>query len=155
MASPHRQATPEEKELRANGVPTISVDHCFLGSERDTEETPERPFLILHDSRSESLYCIPVQSKETTEWVVLCVKAIVDELGYAGLRIGFKSDNARELLALRRRLSELRTAEAVPIQVPVRVSQSNGAVESGSNMAGPVPDQTVPSGGRSRCSDRS
>ena len=56
VASPHRSATPAERELRAEGVPTISVDHCFLGSERDAEDHKERPFLIMHDSKSEAIY---------------------------------------------------------------------------------------------------
>ena len=129
VASPHRSATPEEQELRREGVPTISVDHCFLGSERDAEERGEQPFLILHDSKSEALYCIPVSSKATTAWVVMCVRTIIEELGYGGMRIGFKSDNAEELIALRKRVAELRTNETVPIIVPVRVSQSNGAIE--------------------------
>ena len=129
VASPHRSATPLEKELRAEGVPTISVDHCCLGSERDEADRKERPFLILHDSKSESLYCIPVQSKAISEWIVICVKTLIEEMGYGGMRIGFKSDSAEELIYLRRKVSEMRSAETVPITVPVRVSQSNGAIE--------------------------
>ena len=110
-------------------MPTISVDHCFLGSERDAEERGERPFLIMHDSKSEALYCIPVSSKATTEWLVTCVKTLMEELGYGGMKIGFKSDNAEELVSLRKRVAEVRRMETVPIVVPVRVSQANGAVE--------------------------
>ena len=109
VASPHRSATPAERELRSEGVPTISVDHCFLGSERDEEGHGERPFLMMHDSKSEAMYCIPVRSKATTEWVVTCVKTLIDELGYGGMRIGFKSDNAEELIALRKRVAEMRS----------------------------------------------
>ena len=59
----------------------------------------------------------------------MCVKTLIEELGYGGMRIGFKSDNAEELIALRKRVAELRTKETVPIIVPVRVSHSNGAIE--------------------------
>ena len=105
------------------------MDHCFLGSELDEADRKQRPFLILHDSKSESLYCIPVQSKAISEWIVICFKTLIEEMGYGGIIIGFKSDNAEELIYLKRKVSEMRSAETVPITVPVRVSQSNGAIE--------------------------
>ena len=37
-------------------MPTISLDHCFLGSEE--EEAAGNPFLIIFDDHSESLFAV-------------------------------------------------------------------------------------------------
>ena len=56
-------------------MPTISLDHCCLGSENvgpDGEAVPalENPLLIMHDVDSEAIYCLQVLSKAVTEYVM-------------------------------------------------------------------------------------
>lgn len=41
--SHHKARSDEDKEFARNGVPTISLDHCFLGSEDDAETAHASP----------------------------------------------------------------------------------------------------------------
>ena len=51
MASPHRKKSAEAREFAEGGrVPTLSLDHCFLGSEE--EAAAGNPFLIVYDDYS-------------------------------------------------------------------------------------------------------
>ena len=106
-------------------MPTISLDHCFLGSEDlgpdgTAIHALENPFLIMYDADSEAIYCLPVASKAVTDYVVYCVKSVIDELGYSEVRIALKSDAAPELQQIREKVRDLRTAPATPIDVPSR-----------------------------------
>ena len=128
IASPHRRQTERRKEFQDEGrVPTISLDHWFLGSEE--EAASGNPFLIVFDDHSESLYAVAVATKEYEDWLAEYVKAIIDELGYSGVRIVIKHDNAKELVRLRSEVAARRTAPTVPIDTPVKESKCNGAVE--------------------------
>ena len=98
-------------------MPTISVDHCFLGSEE--EEAAGNPFLIIFDDHSESLFAIALATKEYEDWLAEYVKAVIDELGYTGIRIVIKHDNAKELVKLRSEIAARRAAPTVPIDTPV------------------------------------
>ena len=89
----------------------------------------DNPFLIMYDADSEAIYCLPVASKAVTEYVVYCVKSVIDELGYGDVRIALKSDAAAELQQLREQVRSLRRAPTTPIDVPVQESKMNGAVE--------------------------
>ena len=60
---------------------------------------------------------------------VIMVNAIIMEFGYGGVKIAIKCDGAPELKAIRREVGLLREMPTVPIDVPVNVSKSNGAVE--------------------------
>ena len=72
----HKKRSAEDREFSKDRVPTLSVDHCFLGAEGEDDESTVtahgNPFLILYDADSESLYCIPVATKAVTDWVVRC-----------------------------------------------------------------------------------
>ena len=72
---PHRGRSEADKEFSKGRVPTISLDHCFLGSEDmgpDGAAIPalENPCLIMFDADSEAIYCLPVASKAVTDYVV-------------------------------------------------------------------------------------
>ena len=110
------------------------MDHCCLGSEDagpDGEAVPalKKPFLIMYDVDSEAIYCLLGASKAVNEYVVYCVKSVIDELGYNEVRIAFKSDAAPELLQTREQVRNLRSAPTTPINVPVKESKMNGVVE--------------------------
>ena len=110
------------------------MDHRFRGTEDirpNGEAVPalEKPFLIMYDTDSEATYCLPVASKAVTDYVVYCVKSVIDELGYREVRIALKSDAAPELQQVREQVRNLRTAPTTPIDVPVKESEINGAVE--------------------------
>ena len=129
MAGPHRRRNAEDREFSKGRVPTISMDHCFLGAEEEEDSASSNPFLVIQDADSEAIYCIPMRTKEAKRWVIVLVNAIIRELGYEGVKISIKCDGARELIAIRREITLMRNSPTVPITAPVRVSQSNGAIE--------------------------
>ena len=99
---PHRGRSEADREFSKGRVPTISLDHCFLGSEDmgpDGAAIPalENPFLIMCDADSEAIYFLPVASKAVADYVVYCVKSVIDELRHSEVRIALKSDAAPEL----------------------------------------------------------
>ncbi len=58
------------------------------------------------------------------------VKDILDQSGYQGEKFTFKTDQEPSIVALKRAVAAARTGETVPIESPVRASQSNGMMES-------------------------
>ena len=129
----HKRRSAEDREFSKGRVPTLSFDHCFLGAEGDEDGTTVaasgNPFLIMYDADSETIYAIPVATKAVTQWLVVCVHALIEELGYGQVKVAVKCDQAPELQSLRSRLGALRSAPTVPIDVPVKESKMIGAVE--------------------------
>ena len=112
-------------------MPTISLDHCFLGPDGAAVPALKNPFLIMYDADSEAIYCLPVASKAVTDYIVYCVKSVIGELGYSEVRIALKSGAAPELQQIREQVWNLRNAPTTPIDVPVKESKMNSAVERG------------------------
>ena len=72
---PHQRMSEEDPEFSKGRVPTISLDHCFLGSEDAGPHGAavpalDKPLLVMYDADSEAIYCLPVASKEVTDFVV-------------------------------------------------------------------------------------
>jgi hypothetical protein len=130
VGSHHQARSDEDREFARSGAPTISMDHCFLGSEADEGSAHENPYLIIFDNASEAIYAVAVASKSVEEWIVEYVVRVIGELGYGGTRVAIKVDNAMELQDLRRQVSARRAAPTVPLNAPVRESKNNGAVEN-------------------------
>ena len=131
IASPHKTKTDEEREeRRASGVPTISFDHCFMGTIENEKTAHESPWLICYDDESESMYAVAVPSKSPTVWICTFMKHVIDELGYGGGRVAIQIDGAEDLKKLRREITTMRSAPTVPIDVPIKESKGNGAVEN-------------------------
>ena len=134
VSRPHTKRSDEDKEFSKNRVPTISLDHCFPGTEDSGEDGAsvpalENPFLVMYDADSEAIYCLPVATKGVNSYVVQCVKSVIDELGYSDVRIALKNDAAPELIQLREQVRQIRNAPTASIDVPVQESRMNGAVE--------------------------
>ena len=110
-----RTRSEEDLEFSKGRLPTISLNHCFFGPEDqgpDGEAAPvlEDPFRIMYDADLEAIYCLPIESKAVTHYVVYCVKSIIDELGYSEVRIAFESGAAPELKQIREQVQDFRTA---------------------------------------------
>ena len=45
VGSPHKQRTEEDREFARGRNPTLSIDHCFLGTSADDEKAHGSPFL--------------------------------------------------------------------------------------------------------------
>jgi hypothetical protein len=62
VCSPHRKKNQEAKDFAQDGrVPTLTIDHCFLGSEE--EDAAANPFLIAYDGYSGALCAVAVVSR--------------------------------------------------------------------------------------------
>ena len=129
QGSPHHSRGSLDRQMARSGPPTISMDHCFMGSADDESKAHGSPFLILYDNASEALYCIACSTKACTPWVVEYVYSILWELGYGGITVSIKCDQAPELKEIRKQVSMRRNSPTVPIDVPVRESKANGSVE--------------------------
>ena len=120
VSSPHRARTEADREFARERIPTISMDHCFLGSARDEESAHSHPYLILYDGDTEAVYAIPVEDKTASTWLVELVTNIITELGYGGIKIAVKIDGAKDLRELRKGVTAKRSAPTVPLDVPTR-----------------------------------
>ena len=130
VASPHRSRTEEDREFGRGRIPTISLDHCFLGSKDSEDESAHRnPFLVCYDNETEGIFTVAVASKSTKPWIVEWLKNVLYEFGYGQMKVAIKCDGARELQELRRAVGNSRESPTVPIDVPVRESKANGGME--------------------------
>ena len=53
MGSPHRAKTDEDREFGRSRIPTLSMDHCFLGMAADDESAHVNPLVIAYDNDTE------------------------------------------------------------------------------------------------------
>ena len=72
VSKAHRSRSDEDREFGRERIPTISLDHCFLGSADDDDDKKAHcsPFLVLFDSETEAVYAIAVADKACNPWIV-------------------------------------------------------------------------------------
>ena len=75
---PHSLTSEEDRPFSKGRVPTISLDHCVLGSDDSGENgvpvpASENPILVMCDADSEAIYCVPVEA--FNEYVVHCINS--------------------------------------------------------------------------------
>ena len=92
---------------------TFNADYAFMTPEEKEEYM--QPSLVMFDDDKESFWAIGVESKGATEQVVKYVKGILDQSGYEGQKIAFKTDQEPAIVALKRAIAAARNGETVPI----------------------------------------
>ena len=122
--APHIVEPPDRERL---GI-TFSADYAFMGAEEAEEEM--QPSLIMYDDHKGAFWAAGVRAKGVSESIVKYVKDILDQSGYEGEKLTFKTDQEPSIVALKRAVAAARTGETVPIESPVRASKSNGMMES-------------------------
>ena len=122
--APHQVEAHDREKL---GV-TFSADYAFMTPEELDEEM--QPSLIMYDDHKGAFWATSVRAKGVNEAVVRYVKEILDQSGYEGQKLTFKTDQEASIVALKRAVTAARTGETVPIESPVRASKSNGMMES-------------------------
>ena len=90
----HRVESEERERL---GV-TLSADYAFMGSEE--YEKGMQPTLMMHDDGKEAFWALGVSKKGVTEPIVKWCADVIDQSGYVGQRITFKTDQEPSILAL-------------------------------------------------------
>ena len=111
-------------------MPTVSADHCFIGSEESEESVHASPCLVFFDHASEVLYAVAVSDKTAQPSLVEYAARVIERFGDGGLTLVTTTDIARDLQDLRRQVSAKRSAPTVPLNVPARESKGNGAAEN-------------------------
>ena len=121
--APHLSEPPDREKF---GI-TIHSDYAFLTAEEADEDM--QPSLVIFDDDKEAFWAIGVRNKTVTEPLVEYFKSILDQSGYEGEKISMTSDQEPAMLAMKRAVVAARTGETIPIESPVRASQSNGEME--------------------------
>ena len=114
-------------EVPDGGVPTISMDYCFMGSR--TVAASANPVLIVYDNVTGAIGAYLAGTKGPIDWVVKAVCKDLEVWGYGGCRIAIKSDQEASVRSLREAIAQQRNAPTAIIESPVRESKSNGQVE--------------------------
>ena len=122
----HAQHATAEAGKERLGV-TWNADYAFM----TTEEAEEGmlPTLVMYDDDKQSFWAIGVAQKGVTDPIVKYCVGVIDQSGYQGERLTFKTDQEPSIVALKRAVSVARMGETVPIESPVRASKSNGMME--------------------------
>ena len=106
---------------------TWSADYALMVAEE--EEEGMQPTLVMYDDDKQSFWAIGVSQKGVTEPIVKYCVATMDQSGYQGEKLTFKTDQEPSILALKRAVSVARKGETALIESPIRASKSNGMME--------------------------
>ena len=116
---------PKEEDRERLGV-TWNADYALMGFEEAEEGM--QPTLVMYDDKS--LWNMGEKQKGVTEQVVQYSVGVLDQSGYQGEKITFKTDQEPSIVALKSAVSAARVGETMPIEAPVRASKSNGMMEA-------------------------
>ena len=89
-----------------------------------------QPALVLYDDDKDSFWAFGIDAKGATEAMVQYGVGTIEQSGYIGERLTFKSDQEPSIVALKNTVAAARVGETVPIESPVRASKSNGMMEN-------------------------
>ena len=127
----HLQKDEDEESL---GV-TWHGDYAFTsGIGYDESEEGMQASLVMYDDSKESFWAVGIDEKGATDSMVKFGVGIMEQPGYSGEQVTFKTDQEPSLIALKRSISASRVGETVPIESPVRSSKSNGRMEHSINI---------------------
>ena len=73
---------------------------------------------------------VGVDEKGSSEAMIKFGVGIMEQSGYNGEKLTFKTDQEPSLVALKQSISVARICETVPIESPVRSSKSDGRMEN-------------------------
>ena len=73
---------------------TFSADYAFMGADKEAEEGMQ-PTLVMYDDDKKAFWALGVSQKGVTESIVKYVVGILDQSGYEGQQISFKTDQDR------------------------------------------------------------
>ena len=115
-------------------VPTLSLDYCFMGADRDGDKFSKAgsPIVVVRDHTTGWVDAFVVPSKGTHEFAVMALARCIEGSGYGKLAI--KSDGEPSIVALKiaavdHLRAKLPNLEAVMQESGVGQSASNGVAE--------------------------
>ena len=129
-SNPHRNADDGEDF----GI-TWHADYAFMSGENyDETEDGMQGTLIMYDGNKDSFWAVGIDGKGATEAMIKFGCGVMEQSGYNGEKLTFKTDQEPSLIALKRSISTIRVGETVPIESPVRSSKSNGQMENAAQI---------------------
>ena len=109
---------------------TLHADYAFMGGEYNEQEEGMQASLIMYDDEKDSFWAVGVDRKGASDAMVKFSVGVIDQSGYVGEKIVFKSDQEPSIIALKQATAATRVGQTVPIESPVRSSKSNGMMEN-------------------------
>ena len=119
----------KDSEVERLGI-TINADYAFMGGEYNEEEDGMQASLVLYDDDKDSFWAVGVDKKGATDPMVKFSVGVIDQSGYVGQKISYKSDQEPSMVALKKATAASRIGETAFIESPVRASKSNGQMEN-------------------------
>ena len=124
---------PSKEEKVRLGV-TWNADYAFMRGGHNEGEHGMQPALVLYDDDTNSFWALGIDAKGATELMVQYGVGTIEQSGYIGEKLTFKSDQEPSIVALKNAIAAARVGETIPIVSPVRASKSNGMMENAVNM---------------------
>ena len=118
-----------DSESERLGV-TLNADYAFMGGEYNEAEDGMQASLVLYDDDKESFWATGVDKKGATEPMIKFSVGVIDQSGYVGQKISYKTDQEPSLVALKHATAAARVGETAFIESPVRASKCNGMMEN-------------------------
>ena len=81
---------------------------------------------MMYDNDKDSWWAVGADKKGATDAMVRYGVGTIEQSGYNGEKLSFKSDQEPSIIALKSSIAATRIGETVPIESPVRASKSNG-----------------------------
>ena len=131
-ARSNQHATKEEDKERL-GI-TLNADYAFMGGTYDEAEDGMQASLVMYDDDKESFWAVGADEKGATDAMVKFTVGTIDQSGYVGQKLTFKSDQEPSIVALKKSTAATRVGETAFIESPVRSSKSNGMMENAVNI---------------------
>lgn len=131
MSDQHRRQLPHPMDAAVPTeitTPIISIDFTFMGTSKIKAQS--NPYFILYDNETGTFKSYRTRRRGVVRWVIDALIKDLESMGYAQCKICIRCDRESSLLAIRRALIRKRkNVQTVPLDVPVRESKSNGAME--------------------------
>ena len=101
-----------------------------MGGEYNEQEDGMQTSLVLYDDEKDSFWAVGADRKGASDAMVKFSVGVIDQSGYVGEKVSFKSDQEPSMVALKHHTAASRVGQTVPIESPVRSSKSNGMMEN-------------------------
>ena len=101
-----------------------------MSGEHNEGEHGVQPTLVLYNNDKYSFWEVWIDAKGATEVMVQYGVGTIEQSGYIGERLTWKSDQEPSIVALENAIAAARDGETVPIESPVRASKSNGMMKN-------------------------
>ena len=87
-----------------------------MSGEHNEDEHGMQPALMLYDDDKDTFWAVAADEKGATDAMVKYGVGTIEQSGYMGEKITFKSDQEQSIVALKNAIAAARVGETVPIE---------------------------------------